>query len=408
MPTTRLLAASLVLPLLLALVGCGEPDPVTPEARVAKVLADTPLIDGHNDLPWVIRKEADGEVAKFDLRKAHPRHHTDIPRMQKGGMGAQFWSLWVPPSMKPDEAVRATMEQSGLVDEFVRCYPDVFAEALTAADIERIHRAGKIACLKGIEGGHSINCSINTLRAFYRAGVRYMTLTHWKNTPWADAATDEPEHDGLTELGEKIVREMNRLGMLVDLSHVSSATMEDALRVTSAPVIFSHSSARAVCDHPRNVPDRILKALKANGGVCMVTFVEGFVNEEVRRYWQQKDKERERLKTVHGGDAERRKQGLAIWVEAHPQPRATLQDVADHIDRVREIAGIDHLGVGGDYDGISQGPVGLDDVSCYPALLAELARRGYTDEELSKLAGRNLLRVMRAVEKRAADIAAGG
>jgi len=385
--------------------GCTESESSTPEARARAILEEVPLIDGHNDLPWRFRRpEVNCDVSKLDIRKPQPTLHTDIPRLERGGLGAQFWSVWVPTSLQGDEAVRTTLEQIDVVDQLMRRYPDVFAAAGTADDIERLHRQGKIASLTGIEGGHSINGSLGALRMFYRLGVRYMTLTHSKNTPWADSATDDPKVGGLSPFGEEVVREMNRLGMLVDLSHVSPDAMEDALRVATAPVIFSHSSARALTDHPRNVPDRILKLIPQNGGVVMVTFVEGFVIEKVRRHWEARDQERDRLKRVHGDDEERRKKGLEVWDHAHPAPRATLAQVADHIDHVRQVAGIDHVGIGSDFDGIGRGPVGLEDVSKFVDLVAELIRRGYSDEDVKKVVGLNLLRVLRAAEQRAREL----
>jgi len=387
-----------------SLSGCTEEKARTPEARARAILEAVPLVDGHNDLPWQFRDKADGDVSKLDIRRPQPELHTDIPRLRKGGLGAQFWSVWVPTSRAGDEAVRLTLEQVDVVDQMMRLYPDVFAPARTADDIERLHRQGKIASLTGIEGGHSINGSLGALRMFYRLGVRYMTLTHSKNTLWADSATDKPEVGGLSSFGEKVVREMNRLGMLVDLSHVAPDTMEDALRVSTAPVIFSHSSARALTDHPRNVPDRILKRIPGNGGLVMVTFVEGFVSEEVRRHWEARRKENDRLKRAHRGEEKRRRKGLEVWEHAHPAPRATLAQVADHIDHVRKVAGIDHVGIGSDFDGIGQGPVGLEDVSKFVDLVAELIRRGYSDDDVKKVVGLNLLRVFREVERRAREI----
>ena len=378
----------------------------TPLERARALLREVPLIDGHNDLPWQFRAKAECDVARLDISVPRPELQTDIPRLRRGGLGAQFWSLWVPPAMKPDEAVRATLEQIDIVDRMVERYPDVFAPALTADDIVRIHREGRIAALKGIEGGHCINQSLGVLRALYRLGARYMTLTHWKNTPWADSATDEPKAGGLTPFGEEVVREMNRLGMMVDLSHVSADTMEDALRVSTAPVIFSHSSTRALAGHPRNVPDAILKAIPANGGLVMVTFVQGFVSEEVRRYEEARQAERDRLARVHGQEKAPKRSGLEAWDRAHPAPRATLAQVADHIDHVREVAGIDHVGIGSDFDGMGQGPEGLEDVSKFVDLVAELLRRGYSDADAKKVAGLNLLRVFRAVEARARELRA--
>jgi len=389
------------------LVGCVQKAD-SPEDRVDRILAEVPLIDGHNDLPWQYRARADRDVWKMDVAKPQPELHTDIPRLRQGKLGAQFWSVYVPTRMADDEAVRATVEQIDIVHQLTRRYPDVFELALTADDIERIHAAGRIASLIGMEGGHSINSSLGVLRMMYRLGARYMTITHSSNTPWADSATDDPQVGGLNAFGEEVVREMNRIGMLVDISHVAPETMHDVLRVTRAPVIFSHSSARAVTDHPRNVPDDVLRKMPENGGVVMVTFVGSFVNTTVREHYRRRDRERERLREDHAGDDESLREALKEWDRLNPRPRAKLKDVADHIDHVRAVAGIEHVGVGGDYDGTSSVPDGLDDVSTYPALFAELIRRGYTDEDIAKVAGRNLLRVFREVEAVAARLQARG
>jgi membrane dipeptidase len=303
-----------------------------------------------------------------------------------------------PPGTGEAASVTAALEQIDIVHRMVAMYPESLALALTADDIERIEKQGKIASLIGMEGGHSINSSLGVLRDMYRLGARYLTLTHSLNTPWADSATDKPEHDGLTPFGEQVVREMNRLGMLVDLSHVSPATMMDALRVSTAPVIFSHSSARAVTDVPRNVPDDVLKLLPKNGGVVMVTFVPGFVATPVAEHGRRETAERERLAREHGTNTAAIDQGLAAWRSANPAPRASLVDVANHIDHIRKVAGIEHIGLGSDFDGITTVPVGLEDVSTFPALLAELLRRGYSDDDIRRITGRNLLRVLRGAE----------
>jgi membrane dipeptidase len=338
---------------------------------VRRVLATTPLVDGHNDLPWEIRNqdEAPRDVAAYDLRSRTPGH-TDLARMRAGGVGAQFWSVYIPFSAVEEGAARVQLEEIDIARQIIARYPDHLELALTVSDVERIFGSGKIASMLGMEGGHAIENSLGALRAFYDLGVRYMTLTHGGTIDWADSATDEAVHGGLTAFGEEVVREMNRLGMLVDLSHVSPGGMSDALNVAEAPVIFSHSSARALTDHPRNVPDSILRRMPQNGGVVMVTFVPSFINEELRTY------------------------------EGPPAgaPRATLADVADHIEHVRDVAGIGHVGIGSDFDGISSTPVGLEDVSTFPALLEELSRRGWTEEELRKVAGENLLRAWRDAE----------
>jgi membrane dipeptidase len=378
------------------------PDPALVE-RARKLLDQVPLVDGHNDLPWEYRKRAKNQFDKIDLRsdtsKLDPPLHTDIPRLRRGGVGAQFWSVYVPVEISGAEAVQAVMEQIDDVHRLAERYPDTFEVARTADDVVRIHKAGKIASLAGMEGGHSINNSLATLRQLYETGARYMTITHSKNIDWADSATDGPKHGGLTRFGEEVIREMNRLGMLVDLSHVSPETMKKALAVSQAPVIFSHSSARALDAHPRNVPDDVLQIMPKNGGVVMVTFVPSFVSEEVRTWNSQEDAEEARLKALYPDDPDRVKRDLEAWTKAHPVPRATLRQVADHVEHVRKVAGIDHVGIGSDFDGITSVPVGLEGVDDYPALLAELLRRGWTDEDVKKLAGLNVLRVFREAER---------
>lgn len=374
----------------------SEKDDLT-KARALQ--AQTPLIDGHNDYPWAVREKADQDVSKLDIRQHQSELHTDIARLRSGGVGGQFWSVYVPAELAGQAAVRATLEQIDIVHQMMQRYPDVFELALTAADVERIFKAGKIASLIGMEGGHSIDSSLGALRMFYRLGARYMTLTHSSNVPWADSATDEPEHGGLTSFGEAVVREMNWLGMLVDMSHVSPETMDDALRVTSAPVIFSHSSARALCDVPRNVPDAILKKLPENGGVVMVTFVPGFISPEVAAHREAGEAELSRLQSRYPQDQSAVDRGMKKWRAENPEPKATLSQVADHIDHIRRVAGIDHIGIGSDFDGITSTPVGLEDVSTFPKLIAELIHRGYGDEDIKKILGLNVLRVMRAVEK---------
>jgi len=369
--------------------------------RARALHREVPLIDGHNDYPWALRQDAGGDFRKLDISRSQPSIMTDIPRLRAGGVGGQFWSVYVPAD-DPTPVV-TTLEQIDTVHRMVREYPDTFTLALTADDVERVFLTGRIASLVGMEGGHSIDSSLGALRMFHRLGVRYMTLTHSENTPWADSATDTPASGGLSPFGEQVVQEMNRLGMLVDLSHTSPGTMEDAFRVTTAPVIFSHSSARGVTDVARNVPDAILKRLPANGGVVMVTFVPGFVSSAVAAHDRALDAERERLRREHPENAAEVAAGLTLWRESNPIPRATLSQVADHIDYIRTIAGVDHIGLGGDFDGITTVPVGLEDVSTYPALTAELLRRGYRDEDVRKILGLNLLRVMRGAE-RVADV----
>ncbi len=377
---------TLVLAAAIVAGGVGRAARPTPQqSLVEQALAihrESPLIDGHNDLPWRYRERVSGDLSKIDLRQWQPDLHTDIPRLKQGSVGGQFWSVYVPASTQGKEAVRATLEQIDIVYQMMDRYSDTFGLAGTAADVERIFRTGKIASLIGIEGGHSIDNSLATLRMFYKLGARYMTLTHSSNTPWADSATDEPVHEGLTTFGEAVVREMNWLGMMVDLSHTSPDTMNDALRVTQAPVIFSHSSARAVNDHPRNVPDDVLAKLPANGGIVMVTFVPAFVSQEVREY--------------DALPADQKQPG--------PPPHATMAQVADHIDHIRKIAGINHIGIGSDFDGITSVPQNLEDVSKYPALTAELLRRGYSKDDVEKILGQNVLRVMRQVEQVAARL----
>ncbi len=376
--------------------------------QARQILKEVPLIDGHNDTPGQYRHRVNNHLDAIDFAgdtgQLDPPMHTDLPRLRAGGIGGQFWSVYVSTNLKGAEAVQVTLEQIDLVHRLVARYPDDLELALTADDIVRIHGQGKIASLIDVEGGHSINNSLAVLRQQYRAGARCMTITHSANTDWAGAATTPPEHRGLSPFGQEVIREMNRLGMLVDLSHVSPETMHDALDVTEAPVIFSHSSARALCDHPRNVPDDVLKRVKQNNGVVMVTFVTEFVSEEVRQYRAAEKAEGARLKALFLHDPDAVEAGLAVWREAHPAPPVPLAIIADHIDHVRKVAGIDHVGIGSDFDGISATPVGLEDVSTYPALLAELLRRGYSEDEVKKVAGLNLLRVMRQAEKAAANL----
>ena len=366
--------------------------------KAQRLLREVPVIDGHNDYPWAVHEQAQGDIDALDIRKAQPKLMTDIRRLTAGGVGGQFWSVYVPVTLQGGEAVSATVDQIDIVHRMMAKYPETFALALTADDVERIERQHKIASLIGVEGGHCINSSLGVLRMLYKLGARYMTLTHTTNTPWADSATDTPKSNGLSPFGEQVIREMNRLGMMVDLSHVSPATMAAAMRVSTAPVIFSLSSARALTDVPRNVPDDMLKAVATNGGIVMVTFVPGFVAPEVAAYNTRETAQQARVTSDLGSNAAAIKAAMDAWRAANPTPRASLLQVADHIDHIKKIAGIDHIGLGGDFDGITSVVVGLEDVSSYPQLLAELIRRGYSDEDIKKIAGRNILRVMRQVE----------
>jgi membrane dipeptidase len=394
----RLILATLILAPMAEVTISQQADTALLE-RAQALHKQVPLIDGHNDYPWAVRENAGRDLEKLDIARPQPSIMTDIARLRAGGVGGQFWSVYVPADMQGQTAVTATLEQIDIVYRMLRKYPETFELALTADDVERIFEKGKIASLIGMEGGHSIDNSLGALRMFHKLGARYMTLTHSRNLAWADSATDTPVLGGLSAFGEQVVREMNWLGMLVDLSHVSPDTMADAIRVTQAPVIFSHSSARALNDVTRNVPDNVLQMLPANGGVAMVTFVPGFLSPKVAAWSKLQAAEENRLKQQFPADADALKNGLAEWIDSNPAPRATIADTADHIDHIRKIAGVDHIGLGGDFDGITSVPEGLEDVSKYPALTAELLRRGYKDDEIKKILGLNVLRVMRAVEK---------
>lgn len=404
--------AALAAVALAALAGPVLADPGQDAAKVARVLKTTPLIDGHNDIAWEIRThfKADPSRPKLALEAATagriPPLQTDIPRLRKGGVGGQFWSVYVPAGGDSSEAVKTTLEQMSIVREMVALHPETFEMAYTAADVVRIHRAGKIASLIGMEGGHSIDNSLGVLRAMYEGGARYMTLTHGETNDWADSATDEARHGGLAPFGEAVVREMNRLGMIVDLSHVSDDTMRDALRVTRAPVIFSHSSARALGGVPRNVPDDILALVKQNGGVVMVAFVPGFLSPDGKAWVDGMFATMAEAARKHPGDTHGYEAAVAAWEQANPPPEATLAMAADHIEHIAKVAGVDHVGLGGDFDGTSKLPRGLEDVSTYPALLRELARRGWSEADLRKVAGENALRVMRGVEAASRRLAA--
>ena len=378
------------------------------KARVSRVLKATPLIDGHNDWPDVLReREGEGRWTvdlRSGLEKRPEPYNTDIARLRKGMVGGQFWSVWVASTLPGPEQVKQTLEQIALVHSIVERYPETFAMARTGADVRRIHKSGRIASLIGVEGGGQIDGSFAVLRAYRDLGASYLTLTHARTIDWADSATDDPKHDGLTGFGEKVVLELNRLGMLVDLSHVSEGTMLDALRVSKAPVIFSHSSARALNDHPRNVSDTVLAQVAANRGVVMVTFPPLYISDAFRRWSAEHDAERTRLNAppfggLFIGQPEKAAAALAEWERRHPKPEVTLAMVADHIEHIVKVAGIDHVGIGSDFDGLGKDvPVGLEDVSRYPDLLAELMRRGWSDADVAKLAGGNVLRVLDEAE----------
>ncbi|MEV6591552.1 dipeptidase [Streptomyces acidicola] len=371
------------------------------EAR--ELLAEFPVVDGHNDLPWALREQVRYDLAARDIATDQSAHlHTDLARLRAGGVGAQFWSVYVR-SDQPG-AVTATLEQIDCVRQLIARYPQDLRAALTAADMEAGRAEGRIASLMGAEGGHSIDNSLATLRGLYALGVRYMTLTHNDNIAWADSATDEPRAGGLTAFGREVVREMNRLGMLVDLSHVAATTMRDALDTSTVPVLFSHSSSRAVCDHPRNIPDDVLERLPANGGVAMVTFVPKFVLQAAVD-WTAAADENMRAHGFHHLDTTSEAMRVhRAFEEAHPRPVATVSTVADHLDHMREVAGIDHLGIGGDYDGTAFTPDGLSDVSGYPNLIAELLYRGWSTTDLAKLTWQNAVRVLGAAEDVARDL----
>ncbi|MET9498561.1 dipeptidase [Streptomyces sp. NPDC006552] len=374
-------------------------------ARARAVLAEFPVADGHNDLPWALREQVAYDIGRRDIAADQSAHlHTDLARLRSGGVGAQFWSVYVRTDLTGDAAVSATLEQIDCVDQLIARYPGDLRAALTAADMEAARAQGRIASLKGAEGGHSINNSLATLRALYTLGVRYMTLTHNDNIAWADSATDEPGVGGLSAFGREVVREMNREGMLVDLSHVAATTMRAALDTTEAPVIFSHSSARAVCDHPRNIPDDVLERLPGNGGVAMATFVPKFVLQAAVD-WTAAADDNLRAHGFHHLDSSPEAMKLhRAFEESTPRPVATVATVADHLDHMREVAGVDHIGIGGDYDGTAFTPDGLDDVSGYPNLIAELLTRGWSTADLAKLTWGNAVRVLGAAEDVARDL----
>jgi membrane dipeptidase len=370
-------------------------------ARLERILRRTPLIDGHNDLPWALRDDHGGEIVDLtrDTRQLDPPLHTDIPRLRRGGVGAQFWSVYVPATLKGLDATQAVREQIDLTRRIVARYPRVFELAQTADDIVRIHRAGRIASMFGIEGGEAINNNLALLREFRASGVLYMTLTHSTTIDWVDSATDAPRHGGLSEFGEQVVREMNRIGMLVDLSHVSAEAMRDALRVSEAPVIFSHSSAFAITPHPRNVPDDVLRLVRENGGVVMVNFNAPFISEPFRRWSAQRSGKQAEFRALHPGDAGASDRLLREWSAANPPPRATASDVADHVEHIGRVAGRAHVALGADYDGVTFLPEEMGGVDGYRPLFVELMRRGWSDADLGALAGGNLLRVLRRAER---------
>jgi membrane dipeptidase len=377
------------------------------EATVREVLRQVPLIDGHNDAPWAIRSRVSNHLDGFDFRDTaaidRPMH-TDIARLRAGGVGGQFWSVWVPVDLEGGEAVVTTLEQIDLVRRLTNRYPDDLELALTADDVVRIHGEGKIASLIGMEGGHSIDNSLAVLRQLYAVGARYMTLTHWKNVDWVDAATDAPENDGLSPFGEIVVKEMNRLGMLVDLSHVSAAAMHDVLDVSRAPVFFSHSCAMALNPHPRNVPDDVLERIAENGGLVMINFGSYFVDAKITERHAAYKAEELRLQTLNPGDPQAVQDGMKAWLADNPLWTVPLGELADHFDHVREVAGVDYVGIGSDFDGIGALPKGMEDVAGYPTLLVELMRRGWSREDIAKVAGLNILRVMREAEAVAAEL----
>jgi membrane dipeptidase len=407
--------------ILIALVCCAvavrvaaepeqKPQPKTRGKEIVvteKALAihrDALLIDGHNDLPWELRETDGPGFRTIDLTKPQKRFHTDIPRLKKGNVGAQFWSAWVPMDYAhKGTAVKTTLEQIDVIHEMARRYPDTFAMAYGTDDILRVRKSGKIACLIGIEGGHAIDNSLALLRDYYKLGVRYMTLTHSESLDWADSCSDEPKAHGLTPFGVSVVHEMNRLGMLVDLSHVSPETMKAALKATKAPVIFSHSSARAVADHARNVPDDVLKLVKANRGVVMVNFFSGFITSEGARAMKLMFEKGRELKKQYPNDDAKYRDAFRAWAKENDYPAGDVRNIVDHIDHIVKVAGIDHVGIGSDFDGVPKLPTQMKDVSCYPLLTQIMLDRGYTKEQIHKVLGGNLMRVFAEAEKVSRD-----
>lgn len=402
-----------VLLISMMLMGCASLSAQTDRddyrQQAIEILESVPLFDGHNDVPWQYRNRVGykfSELDFYDTTQLDNPMHTDIPRLREGRVGAQWWSVYVSANISEPEAVKQTMEQIDFVYRMVEKYPDHFEMAYTADDVERVFADGKIASLIGMEGGHSINNSLATLRMFYELGARYMTITHGRTLDWADAAGDNPQHDGLTEFGEEVIHEMNRLGMLVDLSHVTPATMKDAIRVTEAPVMFSHSNVRGVNGHHRNVPDDVLQLVPEVDGVVMVTFVESFTSEELRHYYAERSAYQSKMQSLYGGQPDVVSEKMGEWMVENEMPKSTLEQVVDHIDYIRDQIGVDYIGIGGDYDGISSLPLGLEDVSTYPDLFAEMLKRGYSEEDLRKIAGLNMLRVMRGAEEASARLRA--
>jgi membrane dipeptidase len=400
-------AALLLTAMLLASPASAQQIDARTQARIDRILKATPLIDGHNDIAEQLREnyamKIEGLASGTDQWKPKPLM-TDMARLHQGRVGAQFWSVYIPSEVTGDTAIRETIEQIDVVKRMVKAYPNDLALAGTADEVVRIHKSGRVASLIGIEGGHQIGGNLAALRQFYELGARYMTLTHFKNNEFADSATDDPKYHGITDFGRTVIHEMNRLGMLVDLSHVSDETMRAALQVSKAPVIFSHSSARALDDHNRNVPDDILKLTAANGGVVMVNFYSAYVSDAFRKWNAEEAAEEARAKSLFNGRPDQREAAINAWKAANPAPPVTVAQVADHVDHVAKLAGYDHVGIGGDLDGIEAAPEGLGTVSGYPLLFAELIRRGWSDENLAKLAGGNVLRVMRQAEAVAASM----
>jgi membrane dipeptidase len=388
-----------------------ETDPAVLAAEAA--LDAAPVFDGHNDVPIQLRGRFDNQINGFDFtdtvgmerthRQGRPMH-TDLARLAEGKVGAQYWSVYVPASLTEPEAVQMTIEQIDVMKRLIDRYPGALRYVETADELESAMAEGRVASMLGMEGGHSIGSSLAVLRQMYALGARYMTITHSRNTPWADSATDTPEHGGLTEFGKDVIREMNRIGMLVDLSHVSEETMHDALDVARAPVIFSHSGVRAVNGHARNVPDSVLLRLPENGGIVMVVALPGFLNEERRQWFAQREAFEAQQKSLYQGQPDAVLRAMAEWDAANPEPQTTIADMADHIDHIRNLIGVEYIGIGADYDGMPTGPVGMEDVTGYPALFAELARRGYSQVELELIASRNAIRVLRDAERYAARV----